>query len=75
MTTMVMQTDWRYSDDRMILRQEAFIKLKEYFKLRYVQCLYEFCHDWVSQGNPTTDNIEKEFLLYVQSQGVDISKL
>jgi hypothetical protein len=73
--TMAMQTDWRYSDERMLLRQEAFLKLKKYFKLRYVQCLYEFCHDWVSQGNQNTIGIEKEFLLYVKSQGVNISQL
>ena len=73
--TMDMQTDWRYSDERMLLRQEAFLKLKKYFKLRYVQCLYEFWHDGVSQGNQTTEGIEKEFLLYVKSQGVTISEL
>ena len=27
-------SDWRYSDERMKLRQEVFLKLKHHFKLR-----------------------------------------
>lgn len=60
------QTDWRYSEDRMLLRAEAFVKLKAYFKLETVRYLYEFCHDWISQGNQNTDNIERYFLQYLE---------
>ena len=61
-----MKEDWRYSEERMILRQEAFLKLKHHFRLKEVQSLYEFCHDWVSQGNKTTYNIEDEFLQFLE---------
>lgn len=60
-----MTEDWRYSDERMELRAEAFLKLKQHFKLKTVQHLYEFCHDWVSQGNPTTNGIEDAFEKYL----------
>ena len=53
------QTDWRYSDERMVLRAEVFLKLKKYFKLKTTKHLYEFCHDWVSQGNQTTEGAEE----------------
>ena len=32
-TTMDIQTDWRYSEERMALRAEVFLHLKKYFKL------------------------------------------
>lgn len=57
--------DWRYSEERMSLRQEAFLKLKHHFTIDEIQFLYEFCHDWVSQGNKTTENIEQEFLNFI----------
>lgn len=61
-----MNNDWRYSDDRMALRAEAFIKLrKKHFNLRDGKHLYEFCHTWVSQGNPTTEGIEQAFEQYL----------
>ena len=59
-------SDWRYSDERMKLRQEVFLKLKHHFKLSEVRYLYEFCHNWVSQGNTTIDNVEQEFLNFVE---------
>ena len=63
-----MNSDWRYSDERMLLRAEVFIKLKKYFKLKTTKHLYEFCHDWVSQGNQgCPDNIEEEFLKYLET--------
>lgn len=61
-----MTEDWRYSDERMILRAEAFVKLKKHFKLKTTKHLYEFCHDWVSQGNPTTNGIEEAFDKYLE---------
>jgi len=60
------QNDWRYSDDRMALRADAFVKLKKHFTLKEGRHLYEFCHHWVSQGNKTLDNIEEEFQKYLE---------
>ena len=61
------QTDWRYSDERMTLRAEVFLALrKKYFDLRHQKCMYEFCHDWVSQGNKTTEGAEVAFLQYLE---------
>lgn len=58
--------DWRYSPERMELRQEAFLKLrKKYFTLKHSKNLYEFCHHWVSQGNQTTEHLEQEFEKYL----------
>ena len=65
-TTMDIQTDWRYSEERMDLRAEVFLHLKKYFKLKTTKHLYEFCHDWVSQGNPTIEGCEKAFQQYLQ---------
>ena len=65
-TMMDTQTDWRYSDERMVLRAEVLLKLKKYFKLKTTKHLYEFCHDWVSQGNPTIEGCEKAFQQYLQ---------
>ena len=65
-TMMDTQTDWRYSEERMVLRAEVFLKLKKYFKLKTTKHLYEFCHDWVSQGNQTTEGAEEAFLQYLQ---------
>lgn len=62
-----MNQDWRYSDERMKLRADAFVKLKRHFILGEVKYLYEFCHDWVSQGNSTTDGIEESFKEYLKA--------
>ena len=61
-----MTTDWRYSDERMQLRQDAFLKLKHHFNIDEIQLLYEFCHLWVSQGNTSTENIESEYQNFVK---------
>ncbi|AOV61917.1 hypothetical protein BOW91_gp029 [Synechococcus phage S-WAM2] len=50
----------------MVLRAEVFLKLKNYFKLKTTKHLYEFCHDWVSQGNQTTEGAEEAFLQYLE---------
>jgi|TARA_B100001939_G_scaffold243840_1_gene211272 hypothetical protein len=57
----MIDSDWRYSDERMNLRQDVFLKLKHHLNLSEIQFLYEFCHTWVSQGNTSTDNLEEEF--------------
>ena len=65
--------DWRYSDERMILRSEAFLALsKDYFKLKTSKYMYEFCHDWVSQGNKTVEGIENAFLKSLKNQGIQL---
>ena len=47
-------SDLRYNDDRMTIRQNAFLSLKQYNTLENVRHLYEFCHLWVSQGKRDT---------------------
>tara|TARA_A200000113_G_C8870815_1_gene356605 strand:- start:3347 stop:3550 length:204 start_codon:yes stop_codon:yes gene_type:complete len=59
-----MSEDWRYTEERMNLRQEVFLALKKYNTLSNVRFLYEFCHDWVSQGNQSVSNCEQHFLQY-----------
>ena len=59
-----MNEDWRYTEERMKLRQEVFLTLKKYNTLKNVRLLYEFCHDWVSQGNQSTVGCEQSFLQY-----------
>jgi hypothetical protein len=67
------QTDWRYSDQRMDLRQRSFLALREkYFNLKTGKHLYEFCHDWVSQGNQSTEGIENAFKNYLYMREVEI---
>ena len=61
-----MTNDWRYTEDRMQLRQETFLKLKNHFNINEVQLLYEFCDHWVSQGNNSTENIETEYQKFVK---------
>ena len=61
-------SDWRYSEERMKLRQEAFLTLKPYLTLDYVRSVYEFCDEWVSQGNKTTRGIEDSFLRYCENK-------
>ena len=65
-----MTTDWRYTEERMQLRQDAFLKLKDHFNIDEIQLLYEFCHLWVSQGNTSTKNIESEYQNFVKLNGM-----
>jgi len=68
--------DWRYSDDRMLLRQQVLnILLTKFGKdlnpdgsSKYSnQSMYECAHDWVSQGNATTFGIVKYYQAYYAS--------
>jgi hypothetical protein len=61
-----MTNDWRYSDERMQLRQDTFLKLKNHFNMNEIKLLYEFCHLWVSQGNTSTKNVETEYQKFVK---------
>ena len=61
-----MNEDWRYSEDRMELRQEAYTLLLKNFgsaldthgePLYNMKTITECCHDWVSQGNSDTNDL------------------
>ena len=64
--------DWRYSDDRMKVRESALKILLTKFGNQLEngapkyssQSIYECAHDWVSQGNATTFGIVKYYEAY-----------
>jgi len=66
------QEDWRYSDDRMKVRESALKILLTKFGHQLEngvpkyspQSIYECAHDWVSQGNNTTFGIVKYYEAY-----------
>jgi len=66
------QEDWRYSDDRMKVRESALKILMTKFGHQLEngvpkyspQSIYECAHDWVSQGNNTTFGIIKYYEAY-----------
>ena len=68
-----MDNDWRYSEDKLKLRQQALsILLKKYgselnltreSKYR-TQSIYECAHDWVSQCNVNCNGIIKYYEAY-----------
>ena len=68
-----METDWRYSDERMKIRGQALKILLNNFggelddnhEPKYsTQSIYECAHDWVSSGQATTNGIVKYFEAY-----------
>ncbi len=68
-----MNDDWRYSEDRMKLRQEVLsILLNKYGgeldntrKSKYTcQSIYSCAHDWVSQGHKISSGIVKYYEAY-----------
>ena len=72
MMTTAIQTDWRYSDERMEIREQVLKVLLSKFGHQLEngvskyssQSIYECAHDWVSQGNPSTSGIVKYFKAY-----------
>jgi len=73
-----MNEDWRYSDKKLKLRQQALlILLKKYGgeldttrKSKYAgQSIYECAHDWVSQGNTNCNGITKYYEVYYHAKG------
>ena len=65
--------DWRYSEQKMKVRQQALtILLTKYGseldntrKSKYSnQSIYECAHDWVSQGNVNCNGIAKYYEAY-----------
>ena len=68
-----MNEDWRYSDERMKLREQALNLLLTRFgselngegePLYSNQSIYECAHDWVSQGNMNTFGLVKYYQAY-----------
>jgi len=68
-----MDNDWRYSDERMKLRDQALrvllskfgSELTENGEPKYSnQSIYECVHDWVSQGNVNTSGLVKYYQAY-----------
>ena len=66
-------TDWRYSDQKMKLRQSALSVLLKRFgselnedsSPKYSnESIYSCVHDWVSQGNVNTNGIVKYYQAY-----------
>ena len=77
MTTAI-QTDWRYSDDRMKLRQEVLSILLEKYggeinedgsPKHSSQSIYECAHDWVSQGNEISAGVVAFYKAYYTDYG------
>ena len=71
-----MDNDWRYSDERMKLRDQALrvllskfgSELTENGEPKYSnQSIYECVHDWVSQGNVNTSGLVKYYQAYYTS--------
>jgi hypothetical protein len=71
-----MTEDWRYSDDRMKLREQVLNLLLTRFgglldengEPQYTnQSIYECAHDWVSQGNVGTSGLVKYYKAYYTS--------
>jgi len=68
-----MNEDWRYSEDRMELRQRVYSLLLGRFgseldengePIYSMQSISECAHDWVSQGNVNTNGIVKYYEAY-----------
>jgi hypothetical protein len=73
MTMTDMQIDWRYSEERMELRQKCYALLLREFGFQLdkngepfysMQSITECAHDWVSQGNVSTSGIIKHYETY-----------
>ena len=71
-----MKDDWRYSDDRLKLREQALNLLLTRFgselnsdgePVYSNQSIYECVHDWVSQGNVSTSGLVKYYQAYYTS--------
>ena len=68
-----MNEDWRYSEERMDLRERAYNLLLTRFgsqldangePLYSMQSITECVHDWVSQGNVSTSGLVKYYQAY-----------
>ena len=68
-----MTEDWRYSDERMEIRQKVYTFLLGRFgseidkngePVYSMKSISECAHDWVSQGNINTSGLVKYFRAY-----------
>ena len=68
-----MNEDWRYSEERMELRQKVYSLLLGRFgseldengePIYSMQSISECAHDWVSQGNVNTSGLVKYYEAY-----------
>ena len=68
-----MNEDWRYSEERMELRENAYNLLLTRFGSQLdangepaysMQSITECSHDWVSQGNVSTSGLVKYYQAY-----------
>jgi len=68
-----MNEDWRYSEERMKLREKAYNLLLTRFGSQLdangepvysMQSITECSHDWVSQGNVSTSGLVKYYQAY-----------
>lgn len=71
--TTTMNEDWRYSEDRLQLREKVYKILLSRFgsqldsngePLYSMQSITECCHDWVSQGHATSNGIVAYYQAY-----------
>lgn len=71
-----MTEDWRYSEERMELREKAYNLLLTRFGSQLdangepvysMQSITECSHDWVSQGNVSTSGLVKYYKAYYTS--------
>lgn len=76
------QTDWRYTPDKMDVRQKSLALLLQRYgselnsdgSPKYSnQSIYECAHDWVSQGNMITHGIIKYYEVYYADERYDSS--
>jgi len=64
--------DWRYSEQKLALREQVLKVLFTQYAGKQVnglpehsqQSIYECAHDWVSQGNVNTNGIVKYYEAY-----------
>ena len=67
-----MTEDWRYSDEKLALREQALkVLLSKYggqmegsIPKYSTQSIYECAHDWISQGNINTSGIVSYYKAY-----------
>ena len=68
-----MNEDWRYSEERMSLREKAYNLLLTRFGSQLdangepvysMKSITECSHDWVSQGNVSTSGLVKYYQAY-----------
>ena len=73
-----MEEDWRYSEEKLGVRQQAIrILLHKYGsgldhtrKSKYTcRSIYECAHDWVSQGNANCTGITQYYEAYYHANG------